>query len=164
MSKFYYHGVQGDEYTMLKILLDGEIKSMRLQGIKYAKGLNGLDYVCLCNKLSDTIYEEKKGYEKAYDVFIKNGFSFIVSDKIKAIKCNALRKLSFLRYCKTEDDLDLNLDIGLPMTDMIDEYRVKDKIPREKILGICIPFSKLSKCNIKIVSKILNIAYSNGYD
>ena len=164
MSKFYYHGVQGNEYDMLKILKDGEIKSLRLQGSRYYTGLNGLDYVCICNKLSDSYYEDSEGYEKAFDVFIKNCFSFIISDNIDVIKCNVMKKLSYLQYRNSLDDLDINLDIGLHITDMIDEYRVKDKIPKDKIIGICIPFDKLEDYDMSIVYKIIELARKRGYD
>lgn len=164
MSRFYYHGVQDDEYGMLKILIDGEIKSQRLQGKNISRGLNGLDYVCICNKFSDSFYEENKEYDEAFDVFIKNCFGFIISDDIEVIKCKVYKKMTFAEFLDIENQLSKGLSIGLPITDMIDEFRVKDRITLDKIIGICIPVDELSYCDINIVKKILSIACITGLD
>ena len=81
MSKYYYHAVDSFE-NFIKILNDGEIKSARLLGKTIEKdylnlGLNGLDYICLCNKLNKYVL----GYN-SFESFIVDSYCFIISDDI----------------------------------------------------------------------------------
>lgn len=124
MSKYFYHGTS--LYNMLDILQCGEIKSQRNLGYNFGIGNNGLDYISLCNKLDDSLYDNY--LHNAFIKYIKDNYCFIISDEVSAIKAEYNSKLNKnYRY-----------------SDKIDEYQVKNSIGLDYIIGIGIPFSILS--------------------
>lgn len=135
MSKFYYHGVD-DLLTILKIIDCGYIKSKRLLGYGKENDFNGLDYISLCNKGEDYMYEENK--LNSYENYIKNSFCFIISDKINAIKCNYID----IYNC---DESQINGNSDERYSDMFDEWQIKDKISLNDIIGIGLPLNYLNK-------------------
>lgn len=168
MERIFYHGIFPNIpcisiTKMIEIIQSGAIKSRRLQGVTSKFGYNGDDYISICSK------EDEKEYFKypinAYDTYILNGFCFIISDDIPAIK---------VRYTEVYNDFDFETIIELMSekpeqrySDMFDEWQVKDEISLNQIIGIGIPYDEVSKLNgeFKIELDILiNIATSMGWD
>lgn len=160
MSKYYYHGIDSFRIFM-KILSDGEIKSARLLGKTIDKdylnlGLNGLDYICLCNKLGKYVL----GYS-SFESFIFDEYCFIISDDIDVIKP------VLFEWNKDEDYLIAKskaLNEGIQLSPFIDEYRVKYRITMDKIIGIGIPFDKKYIDSNEEVKQIIAVAQALNLD
>lgn len=83
MSKYYYHGIQGNDFGMkktLKILTTGGIKCKRLLNQENFVGYNGLDYVSICKKEREVEYFHSK--TNGFYSFVRCNFCFIISDTI----------------------------------------------------------------------------------
>lgn len=138
MSKYYYHGVD-DLLTMLKIIDCGYIKSKRLLGYGKENDFNGLDYISLCKKEADFMYED--GKTNSYDNYIKNSFCFIISDSIDAKKCNYID----ISKCSSEQMKKISGNQDIRYSDMFDEWQVKNSISITDIVGIGLPLNYLNK-------------------
>lgn len=141
MSKYFYHGIQGQYFGMkgaLTILQTGGIKCKRLLDPNrfIVLGYNGNDYVSVCKK-----EEEYKYYERninAFYSFVQNSFCFVISNDIEAVKTE-LPSVPLTEETKK----------FTRFSDMFDEWQVKDQIPLSSIIGIGIPISE-----IKVLFKI----------
>lgn len=138
MSKYYYHGVDSFRIFM-KILSDGEIKSARLLGKTLDEdylnlGLNGLDYICLCNKLNKYVIGNN-----SFESFIADSYCFIISDDIDVIKPVTFEWNDDLDYLEAKSKA---LNEGIQLSPFVDEYRTKYRITMDKIIGVGIPFDK----------------------
>lgn len=149
MSKYFYHGT--DIGSFMKILDTGEIKCRKLidrEGISITRtldttfgvGWNGNEYISLCR-----FNEDSYQVDSAYQVFVRNSYCFIISDKIGAIKpldikSDEIRK----QYSDEITTFIINRDNeGIRFTDMKDEWQVKMRIPLQYIEGIGIPVKRL---------------------
>lgn len=160
MSKYYYHGVDSFRIFM-KILRDGEIKSARLLGKIIDKdylnlGLNGLDYICLCNKLSKHV----SGYS-SFESFIVDSYCFIISDDIDVLKPVVFEWNNDTDYLEAKSKA---LYEGIQLSPFIDEYRTKYRITMDKIIGIGIPFDKNYIGFEEKVRQIIAVAQALGLD
>lgn len=160
MSKYYYHAVDSFRIFM-KILSDGEIKSPRLLGKTLEKdylilGLNGLDYICLCNKLDKNV----SGYS-SFETFIFDTYCFIISDDIDVIKPSVFKCNNDMDYLEAKSRA---LSEGIQLSTFADEYRTKYRITMDKIIGIGIPFNNKYLDFKEEVKQILDIADVLGLD
>lgn len=164
MSKYFYHGIRNGLVapdTVIDIFKSGGIKSRRLQRISYKAGFNGPDYVSICRKEADTEYDEVKN--NAFKNYILDSFCFIISDDIPAVKCDYVPETQEWDRFQLYKFMNEHPDIRI--TDMFDEWQVKDEIKFSNIIGIGIPTNWISKMhnagftNIRaLVSKIVTLA------
>lgn len=174
MSKYYYHDCHSLE-RMIEILKSGKIKTQRDLMFSCGDGFNGLDYVCVCNKCSDEEYQ-KPHINDAYKRYIKNGYCFIISDEVEAIKTEYLNYLTLgltfeeaIQYSREHPENR--------WSDMIDEYQVYGSIRLKYIIGIGLPLDEFSEHisdyviyyveeirNIIKISKELNLDIINTND
>ena len=154
MSKFYYHGVE-DLLTMLKIIDCGYIKSKKLLGYGKENDFNGLDYISLCKKEADFMYED--GKLNSYDNYIKNSFCFIISDKIDAKRCIYID----ISKCNTEQMKRISNNQNERYSDMFDEWQVKDRISINDVVGIGLPLNYIYK--MKYTSRSLDYQLERLY-
>lgn len=160
MSKYYYHGVDSFRIFM-KILTDGEIKSARLLGKTLEKdycnlGFNGLDFICLCNKVN----EHALGYD-SFEYFIVDSYCFIISDDIDVLKPVVFNWDNEIDYLEAKLKA---LNEGMQLSPFIDEYRTKYRITMDKIIGIGIPFDKNDIDFKEEVKQIIAIAQALDLD
>ena len=161
MSKYYYHGVDSFRIFM-KILTDGEIKSARLLGKTLEKdycnlGFNGLDFICLCNKVN----EHALGYD-SFEYFIVDSYCFIISDDIDVLKPVVFNWDNEIDYLEAKLKA---LNEGMQLSPFIDEYRTKYRITIDNILGIGLPLeNKYSKEELVLLRQSLALARSLGLD
>lgn len=157
MSKYFYHATS-DLKTLKDILQDGEIKSPRLLGktIRHDLdnlGLNGLDYISVCNKLDN--YDDSYG-ESSFEQFIRDSFCFIISSDIEILKPTIIDWTDFYQYMAMKKELYNDMNHGLHVSFYIDEYRTKDRITRNNILGVGLPSNiNYSKEDLIILRKVL---------
>ena len=145
MSRFYYHGIIPKKEplerlcTMIEIIRSGGLKSKRKLNISNLYvGYNGSDYISLCRKENNYMYNRINDNINAYEDYIYSNFCFIISDEIDAIKTNDFDSQG--KYVSYMDFLSVaNGDIRY--SDMFDEWQVKDEIKLDKIIGIGLPFS-----------------------
>ena len=133
MSKYFYHGMMPKKepidkiITMINIIESGGIKSKRKLKINNLYvGYNGSDYISLCNKEDNSMY----------NFFYDNMNSY--EDEINAIKTlNFDSKGKYVSYMQF-----YSLAQGdIRYSDMFDEWQVKDEINMDKIIGIGLPFN-----------------------
>jgi len=169
MSKYFYHGISGLSAPdiMIAILKSSGIKSRRKQNISYMSGYNGLDYISLCRK------EEKQEYEthrmNAFKSYILNNFCFIIRDDISAIKCEYRTDILEWDYIKLLEFMDAYPERRI--TDMFDEWQVKDEIPLSNIIGIGLPLKLIRDLQLDgykeiktLICEIVFIAEALGLD
>ncbi len=136
MSKYYYHGIQGNYFGMkkaLKILTTGGIKCKRLLNQENFVGYNGLDYVSICKKEREVEYFHSK--TNGFYSFVQCNFCFIISDTIDAVKTEMPDFLMTQEALKEYE--------STRFSDMFDEWQVREEIPLKFIVGIGIPLSEL---------------------
>lgn len=160
-STYFYHGIRTDVNRLLQILTSGGIKSKRLLGLS-GFGYNEADYVSLCKKYPSREYKEYGERTNAFYTYTFNSFCLIISDDIPAFKLGL-------------DDVGFNsLDrgvLGVRVSDMFDEWQVKDQIPLSSIIGIGIPIKGLkhmmggsAKEEFETLRKVLLLAHALGLD
>lgn len=135
MSKYFYHGTQGNYFGMkkaLSILTTGGIKCKKLLNLDSFYGYNGLEYVSICKKEPDSEYLKNKN--NGFYSYVQNSFCFIISDSIDAIKTETPS------FVATPEILSKSIS---RFSDMFDEWQVKDKVPLSAIVGIGIPLNEL---------------------
>lgn len=143
-SHYYYHGLGKTRSSLdilFRILTTGGIKSKKLLGYRSSYGYNGSDYVSICKKYQKGEYRPNRA--NAFYTYVMNSFCLIISDNILAFKL-AL------------DDIQPNIfdmEIKRRVSDMFDEWQVKDQIPLSSIIGIGIPFKKLKHFMGKLVKE-----------
>ncbi len=166
MSKYYYHATS-DLSLFRDILKDQAIKSPRLLGktIEHDLGylsFNGLDYISLCNKLDH--YDDNYG-DSSFEQFILDSFCFIISGEINVVKPTIIDWANFYEYIAIKEEIYKNIDLGLHVSFYADEYRVKDKVTIDKILGIGIPVNNhYLKEDLMILKQVLIIANELNLD
>lgn len=145
MSRFYYHRIIPKKEqlerlcTMIEIIKSGGLKSKRKLNISNLYvGYNGSDYISLCKKENDYMYNQINDNINAYEDYIYSNFCFIASDEINAIKTKKFdikgKYVSYMQfYSLAQGDIRYS--------DMFDEWQVKDKINMDKIIGIGLPFN-----------------------
>lgn len=145
MSKYFYHGMMPKKepidkiITMINIIESGGIKSKRKLKINNLYvGYNGSDYISLCNKEDNSMYNFFYDNMNSYEDYIYSNFCFIVSDEINAIKTKKFdikgKYVSYMQfYSLAQGDIRYS--------DMFDEWQVKDEINMDKIIGIGLPFN-----------------------
>lgn len=167
MGKYYYHGIASfyPEDVILNIIRSGSIKSKRLMGRTGIRGYNGLDYVSICTKLPNIEQEDyiQKGYNCAYLDCIVNHFCLILSKDIDVVKPHLVLPNTFLSYSDLLNYLEENPNF--PVSDMFDEYQVKDMISLSKVIGIGIPLEEIKiNNNYKLLEMIYKCATKLGLD
>lgn len=166
MSKYYYHATY-DLLSFIDILKDGSIKCSRLLGNTIEHdldklSLNGLDYICLCNKLEN--YEDIFG-DCSFKQFILDSFCFIISKEIDVIKPEVVSWNNFYRYMAIKKKLYSDTEHNLHVSFYADEYRTKDKIALDNILGIGLPFGqRYTKQELELLRQSLVLVKNYGLD
>ena len=166
MSKYYYHATY-DLLSFIDILKDGSIKCLRLLENTTINDLdklafNGLDYICLCNKLVN--YEDIFG-DSSFEQFILDSFCFVVSNKIDVVKPKVISWHDFYEYMAIREKLYNDKKQNLHVSTYADEYRTKDKITIDNILGIGLPLEKkYTKEELVLLRQSLTLVRSFGLD
>lgn len=166
MSKYYYHATY-DLLSFIDILKDKGIKCLRLLGMTIEHdldklALNGLDYICLCNKLVN--YEDIFG-ENSFEQFILDSFCFIVSNEINVIKPKVINWTDVYKYMAIKKEVNSDTNQNLQVSIYADEYRAKNIITMDMILGIGLPFEyKYTKEDLTLLRQSLVLAQSLGLD
>lgn len=179
MKRIFYHGIFYNDIsklfnsveleiieTMIKIIKTGGLKSRRRQGKTSAYGFNGDDYISICSKEDELEYS--KYPTSAFYTYVNNNFCFIISDDIDAIK---------VRYNEVNRYIDFMVISELMrkfpnqrFSDMFDEWQVKDEISLSHIIGIGIPFCRVSNIDKtgedvkKKFAQLINLANKIGLD
>lgn len=136
LKNCYFHSINFNSEKTLevfgKIISDGKILSLEKSGI-YANDfrMNKKDEICISKKSPFKMF-----YNSAYGMYTREKLSFILKGDLPGVYKPKLIPVSetfggALRY----------VDSGL--TDMYDEYRVKDEIPLDHVIGINIPVSAI---------------------
>ena len=131
MERYYYHGIEtySDEEascleTMITIIKSGAIKtSNNITG----KNVEGMNHICLFKKNDEFDYEHREfGSDpmSALDAWIGCGVVFIISPDI-----NAYKPVYKAAYNRQNGE-----------TNIVDEWRIDEDIPLEKIVGLALPF------------------------
>ncbi len=161
-SRYYYHGlgkIRDSLYYLLSILTTGGIKSKRLLGYESFYGYNGADYVSVCKKYPKGEYRQNR--MNAFYSYVMDSFCLILSDSIPAFKLSP----DYIRPNIFDKVIDRRV------SDMFDEWQVKDQIPLSSIIGIGIPLKKLKnfmgrlvKEDFETLRKIVLLAKELGLD
>lgn len=129
----YFHSINLDGAGTLivfdKILKDGKILSLEKTSFSSSKyRMNKSDEICLSKKNRYSIF-----HESAYDIYVKSCLSFILRGDLPGVYKPELIPIKGdgMRY----------LDSG--KTDLVGEYRIKDEISLDDVIGINIPFNGL---------------------
>ncbi len=167
MSKYFYHGTQGRYFGMkraLEILQTGGIKCKRLQNSDNFVGLgyNGLEYVSVCKKESESDYYKNK--MNAFYNFVQSSFCFVISDDVEA------QKTEIPNFAPNHELLENKESIRY--SDLFDEWQVREQIPLSSIIGIGIPISEIKTLyqmkpdlgELKDLKSILLVADKLGLD
>lgn len=166
MSKYYYHATYNLS-SFFDILNEKGIKCLSLLGMTVEHDLdklafNGLDYICLCNKLPN--YEDILG-DSSFEQFILGSFCFIVSNEINVIKPKVINWTDFYKYMAIKKKLYSDTKQNLHVSFYADEYRAKNIITMDMILGIGLPFEyKYTKEDLTLLRQSLVLAQSLGLD
>lgn len=148
MSKYYYHGLkEGFSIErrhlcidkMIEIISSGGLKSRAKRGINLNGGFNGNDYISLCKKLPMDDYIENPS--QSFFPCILNNYCFIISNEVDAIKPRIISKDDYDSWEDIKLMLDTNPDERI--SDLVDEWQVKDEIPLKYIVGLGFPFKEL---------------------
>lgn len=156
MSKFFYHGIRNGFFApniVIDIFKTGDIKSKRLQNESYHLGFNGPDYISICRKGTNEDYE--KGNNNAFYNYILNSFCFIINDEIDAIKGEFIPEVT--EWGRFELVRFMNAHPERRITDMFDEWQVKDEINFSNIIGIGIPLLWIEKMKQEGWSEITDL-------
>lgn len=131
ISDCYFHSINLDSDNTLrvfdKILTDGKILSLVRSSFSSNEfRMNLCDEICLSKKSRGTVF-----YESAYELYVKSCLSFIIKGDLPGVYKPKMipPKGDGMRY----------LNSG--KTDLIGEYRVKDEISLDDVVGINIPFN-----------------------
>lgn len=170
MSRFFYHGIRNGISApdkVLDIFKTGGIKSKRLQNRSYRIGFNGPDYVSVCRKGNFEDYES--GKNNAFYNYILNSFCFIISDEVDAIKGEYTPDV--IEWERFELAKFMTMYPERRITDMFDEWQVRDEIKFSHIIGIGIPLRWISTMKHEgwseittLARQIINLASSLGLD
>ncbi len=128
---FYFHSIISDESTSLKIfsniLNDGKILSLNRTGLKFDHiRMNLDDEICLSRKI------EPVSYYDAYSMFVRRKLSFIIRGDLE----NVYHPQMIVERTSYRDDKKY---IRSGFTDLKDEYRIKDEISLDDVVGINFP-------------------------
>ncbi len=158
MSKYYYHGFD-DIQTGIEILKSGGIKSRRLLGKENVVGFNRLDYISLCDKGEQDIYEDDP--DCAYLWYIQDQFCFIISDTISVIHPSYVPEdIIYGPFIKPF----LDSHSEKQYTNLFDEVQVRDEIPLSKIIGIGIPFADYEQGLPPEIEEFILLSRVLGFD
>lgn len=132
----YFHSLNlsGDKTLEVieDILNDGKILSLDRSGKSYGSiRMNKSDEICISK-----MCKRKHFYNSAFDMYVKQKVSFILKGNLPNVYQPELIPVSYtfgdeLSFC----------DSGF--TDMYDEFRVKDEISLEHVIGINVPFKSI---------------------
>ncbi len=169
MSKYFYHGIVTflPCESILEIVKSGAILSHRKVGYPYPGGFNQWDYISLCKKETDEKYSSLEDQSEAFTKYIQNQYCLIIDDSIPAFQPTLVHTSSF----QTNEVVDKYYQShpNEPITDMIDEWQVRDEIPLSKVVGLGIPVRTLQKgaafnAYREKVKKLYRIATSFHWD
>ena len=132
----YFHSLNLNGEKTLEviesILKDGKILSLDRSGKNYGSiRMNKSDEICISK-----ICKSKPFYNSAFDMYVKQKVSFILKGNLPDVYKPELIPVS----CTFGNELDF-CDSGF--TDMYDEFRVKDEISLEHVVGINVPFGSI---------------------
>ena len=154
-SKYYYHGC-GTCETLSKILDSKKICTGRELGLTLENGValfNGLDYVCVSKKFSDSEYCAQEINERisAFPRYMQNHFGLILSDDIKALKTEIynIKNYSYDFIYKFVSEQSNR------WSDMFDEYQVKGSIGIDKFKAVTIPIDYLERWHVPYNNQFL---------
>lgn len=128
---FYFHSIISDESTALKIfsniLSDGKILSLNRTGLKFDHiRMNLDDEICLSRKI------EPVSHYDAYSMFVRRKLSFIIRGDLE----NVYQPQMIVERTSYHNDKKY---ICSGFTDLKDEYRIKDEISLDDVIGINFP-------------------------
>lgn len=134
IKKCYFHSLNLNSEKTLelleKIIKDGKILSLEKSGA-YSDGfrMNTRDEICISKKSPFRLF-----YNSAYGMYAREKLSFILKGDLPGVYKPELIPVSetfggALRY------------VNSGLTDMYDEYRVRDEISLDQVIGINIPVS-----------------------
>ena len=147
MKQLFYHGMKPRRTTlcrvntMLEIIETGGLKSNRILGNQLVQGYNGLDYVSVCAK--EKFYKYINNNYSAFNIYIKSNFCFIISGEVPAIKTVYIDYDRFDNYADYKRYLERFP--GKQVSDLFDEWQVKDEIPLNYVLGLGIPLKQIMR-------------------
>lgn len=170
MSRFFYHGIRNCQLapdTIIDIFKSGGIKSKRRQNRSYRIGFNGPDYISICRKCADEEYETDRN--NAFQHYILNSFCFIIRDDIDAIP--GVYTPDVINWNRFELVRFMNEHPEIRITDMFDEWQVRDEIGFSHIIGLGIPIDWVKIMHQKgyedvlpLTEQIILLATSLGLD
>lgn len=132
----YFHSLNFNSDKTLevlqKIISDGKILSLERSGNNYnGYRMNKRDEICISKKS-----QFKRFYNSAYDIYVRQKLSFILKGDLPNVY-----KPELISVYDTFGDSVRFVDSG--KTDMYDEYRVKDEISFDQVIGINIPVTSI---------------------
>lgn len=142
-EKVYMHAIKDYEInkqllTLMSIVRDGKIKSLRNQGKNDSCTYAGLDYISLCDYELRNITPIYDKYYNAYNSYIKNGISLAYpKDKLDVIVPYYLDPSN-----ETTETMSLAWDLGNSdrrYSDFYDEVQVKDELPIDDVEYLTFP-------------------------
>lgn len=131
----YFHSLILGEKEALEvfnsILKSGKILSLDKGGYdSNSLRMNNREEICLCKKGKLHLF-----YDSAYDLFVMRKLSFIIRD------LPGIYKPEMIPIRETFGDTTKYIDSG--KTDLYDEYRVKDEISLDRVIGINFPVNSI---------------------
>lgn len=132
VKDYYFHSLNLNSEKTLelleKIIKDGRILSLEKSG-SYSDGfhMNKRDEICISRKSRFRMF-----YNSAYDIYAREKLSFILKGDLPGVY-----KPELIPVSETFGNGFRYIESGL--TDMYDEYRVKDEISLDHVVGINIP-------------------------
>lgn len=148
----YFHSLVFESDVALKIfesiLKEKKILSIEKSGIFYDNlRMNKIDEICISKKGKISFF-----YNSAYDLFVRRNLSFMIKKDLPNVY-----KPELISVRDTFKDRNNFVNSGL--TDLFDEYRVKDEILIDDVIGINFPVS-----SILSNSSCYKIFFGNNYD
>lgn len=137
IHKCYFHSILSiNKYALVKleeILNDGYIKSAKDLDIDVTGELHQSDEICLSRYTPDVMYEN--GVNSATKEYLGQFITLILDDNIKTYKPNVVSVFNMNEYIIKSGEY----------TDLYDEYRTKNPIDINHIIGISLPIQELSE-------------------
>ena len=136
LENCYFHSLNVNSEKTLelldKVIKDGRILSLEKSGSSYdGFRMNKKDEICISKKSPFKLF-----YNSAYNMYVRNRLSFILKGDLPGIY-----KPELIPIKDTFGDGFRFSDTGF--TDMYDEYRVRDEISLDDVIGINIPVTSI---------------------
>lgn len=136
----YFHAIISDSNGTLKIF-DNIVKTGKILSIQKSHfefdnlRMNKIEEICICKKGRVGFF-----YNSAYDMFVRRNVSFIIKGDLPNVY-----KPELISVRDTFRERDRFVNLG--MTDLPDEYRVKDEILLDDVVGINLPVKSILSNN-----------------